>query len=235
MKKFIYSFLALALVFTNSSFAAGYLASYSVKVSDPAAYVEAMDELMSTKWGKSFPAAVSIHQYAFNGYDDATHVVILNYENPENLGKGTNSFSDPVFLSFLATTSSIAEPIEQALNMKLISGGDQDPAKNNAYTIFRMQVKDPGSYASAYSELIKAQEEAGNINGSYGLRQLVGGDTRYYTHYAYTSAANIGEAMASAEVLYSSDAFSKFAKKVGDNRRLMNISILQNVTNYNTN
>ena len=79
MKKYIYSMLALMMISSQSIIAAGYLATYSVKVSNPAAYVEAMNDLMSTEWGKSFPAAVSLHQYAFNGYDDATHVVVLNY------------------------------------------------------------------------------------------------------------------------------------------------------------
>ena len=234
MKKYIYSLLALLMISSQSLIAAGYLATYSVKVSNPAAYVEAMNDLMSTKWGKSFPAAVSVHQYAFNGYDDATHVVVLNYDNPQDLGAGTASFNDPVFQSFFAKTSAIAEPAEQALNMKLISGGNQDPENNQAYTIFRMQVKDPAEYAAAYSKLTKAQEDAGNTAGSYGLRQLVGGDTRYYTHYAYTSAASIGDAMASAETMYSSDSLAEFAEEISENRRLMNVSILVNVVNYNT-
>ena len=233
MKKFIYSFFAIVLISSQSIIAAGYLATYSVKVSNPAAYVEAMDELMATDWGKSFPAAVSIHQYVFNGYDDATHVVVLNYEDTASLGAGTESFSNPVFLSFLAKTSAIAEPIEQSLNMKLMGGGNQDPENNQVYTIYRMQVSDPASYAKEYSKLIKAQEDAGNIVGSYGLRQQVGGSVNYYTHYAYTSAGSVAQAMESGEVLYSSDSFTKFSKKIGDNRKLMNVSILSNVTGYN--
>ena len=232
MKKFLFSLFVLTFISSQSILAAGYIATYSIKVSDPAAYVEALDELMDTEWGKSFPAGVSLHQYAFNGYDDATHVVVLNYENPEDLGTGTDSFTDPVFQSFFAKTSSIAEPVEQALNMKLISVSNDDPEKNQAYTIYRMQVKDPSKYADEYLKLTEAQVDAGNIDGSYGLRQLVAGDTRYYTHYAFTSAGSVGEAMASAETLYGSDSFAKFARRVGDNRRIMNISILVNVTNY---
>ena len=233
MKKFIYSLFAIVLISSQSIIAAGYLATYSVKVSNPAAYVEAMDELMETDWGKSFPAVVSIHQYDFNGYDDATHVVVLNYEDTASLGAGTESFSDPVFQSFLAKTSSIAEPIEQSLNMKLRGGGNQDPENNQVYTIYRMQVSDPATYAKEYSKLIKAQEDAGNIIGSYGLRQQVGGSVSFYTHYAYTSAGSIAQAMESGETLYSSDSFAKFSKAIGDNRKLMNVSILSNVTGYN--
>ena len=233
MKKFLYSFLAIFLISGQSLSAAGYIAQYSMKVSNPAAYVEAMDELMSSEWGKSFPAVVALHQYYFNGYDDATHVVVLNYDDTASLGKGTESFNDPVFQSFLAKTADIAEDIEQSLNMKLINGGNYDRANNQVYTIFRMQVKDPGAYARAYTEVTKAQEEAGNVAGSYGLRSLVGGSTNYYTHYAYTSAGNFTDAMVGAEMLYSSESFADFSKKVGDNRKLMNISIIGTTKTYN--
>ena len=157
----------------------------------------------------------------------------MNYDDPESVGSGTESFNDPIFQSFLAKTASIAEPVEQTLNMKLISGGNEDPLKNQVYTIYRMQVKDPGSYAAAYSDVIEAQTEAGNIIGSYGLRQLVGGDSRYYTHYAYFSAGSIGEQLSSSEALFSSDSYATFAEEVGENRRIMNVSTLVNLVTYN--
>ena len=233
MKKFIYTFFVTLFVSAQSLNAAGYIASYSVKVSNPGAYVDAMDNLMSTEWGKSFPAVVALHQYAFNGYDEATHVVVLNYEDTESLGKGTESFSDPVFQSFLAKTSSLAEPIEQSLNMKLINGGNYEPENNQVYTIYRMEVNDAASYAKAYAKVTKAQEEAGNVVGSYGLRALMGGSVGYYTHYAYTSAGSFEDAMKSAEVLYSSDSFAEFSKEVEGNRKIKNISIISTIKTYN--
>ena len=48
MNKFIYSLFAFLLISTQNLAAAGYLASYSMKVSNPAAYVEAMDCLLYT-------------------------------------------------------------------------------------------------------------------------------------------------------------------------------------------
>tara|TARA_B100001248_G_scaffold233151_1_gene194493 strand:+ start:40 stop:744 length:705 start_codon:yes stop_codon:yes gene_type:complete len=233
MKKFIYTFFVTLFVSAQSLNAAGYIASYSVKVSNPGAYVDAMDNLMSTEWGKSFPAVVALHQYAFNGYDEATHVVVLNYDDTESLGKGTESFSDPVFQSFLAKTSSLAEPIEQSLNMKLINGGNYEPENNQVYTIYRMEVNDAASYAKAYAKVTKAQEEAGNVGGSYGLRALMGGSVGYYTHYAYTSAGSFEDAMKSAEVLYSSDSFAEFSKEVEGNRKIKNISIISTIKTYN--
>ena len=235
MRKILYSFFAILFISSQSLLAAGYIATYSMKVSNPAAYVEAMDELMSSKWGKDFPAAVSIHSYAFNGYDDATHVVVLNYNDVESAGKGTASFVDPTFQNFLAKTSSIVENVEQSLSMKLMGGGNQDPENNQVYTVYRMKVKDPASYAKAYAKVTKAQEEAGNVAGSYGLRAQMGGSVNYYTHYAFTSAGSMTEAMQAAETLYSSDSFAEFSKEVDGNREIRNISIIQTVKTYNNN
>ena len=235
MKKFIYSFLAFLFVSSQSLVAAGYIATYSLNVSNPAAYVEAMDDLMESNWGKSFPAVVTLHQYVFNGYDDATHTVVLNYEDTESLGKGTESFSSPVFQKFLTLTSKFAEPVEQSLNMKLISGGNYEPENNQVYTVYRMKVDDAAAYAKAYSKVTKAQEEAGNVAGSYGLRAQMSGSVNYYTHYAFTGAGSMAEAMESAETLYSSDSFAEFSKEVDGNREIRNISIIQTVKVYNSN
>ena len=114
MKKFIYSFLAILFVSSQSLVAAGYIATYSLNVSNPAAYVKAMDDLMESNWGKSFPAVVTLHQYVFNGYDVATHSVVLNYEDTESLGKGTESFSSPVFQKFLAFDICHKKPIPRS-------------------------------------------------------------------------------------------------------------------------
>ena len=235
MKKLLLTSMAFFAMSFQIVLADGYIAAYSIKVSDAQSYAQSLDDLMTSKFGKEFPGTVTLGHFAFNGYDDATHVVVLNYDDVSSLGSGTESFSDPVFQSFFAKTSSMAEPVEQSLNMKLISGGNQDAENNQVYTIYRMQVSDPSSYAKQYYKLIKAQEDAGNIIGSYGLRQQVAGSVNYYSHYAYTSAPSVAEAMKSAETLYGSDSFAKFANKVGENRRVMNISILTNVVNYPAN
>ena len=51
MKKYLYTLFALVMISSQSLIAAGYIATYSVKVSNPAAYVDAMNDLMTTKWG----------------------------------------------------------------------------------------------------------------------------------------------------------------------------------------
>jgi hypothetical protein len=43
-----------------------------------------------------------------------------------------------------------------------------------------------------------AEEMYRNIEGTYGLRQHVSGSVNYYTHYAYTSAGSVADAMESS-------------------------------------
>ena len=86
------------------------------------------------------------------------HVVVLNYEDTESLGKGRIIFCTSIS-KVLAKTSEFTEPVEQSLNMKLISGGNYEPENNQVYTIYRMKVDDAAAYAKAYSKVTKAQEE----------------------------------------------------------------------------
>ena len=67
------------------------------------------------------------------------------------------------------------------------------------------------------------------------MRQQVGGSVGYYTHYAFTSAGSVTEALEAGEALYSSDSFAKFSKDIASNRELVNISMLVNVKTYNSN
>ena len=218
--------LVLAILMTSSSvFAAGYIATYSVKVSDSAKFVNEMDALMASDWGKSFPADVSIISYAFNGYDDATHGVVMNYESDEDMANGTSSFYQPVFAEFLQKISSVSEAVEQSLNVKLISGGDSDPAKNQVYMIYRMKVKDPAGYAKAYSKIVKAAEEAGNMEGAYGLRAQMAGNNNYYSHYAFNGASSMESLITSTLELQGSDDFKEFSEAVTGNREIIQTSI----------
>ena len=116
---------------------------------------------------------------------------------------------------------------------KLASGGNGDADMNNVYTIYRMQVKDPGGYAKAWSELIDAQVAAGNIEGDYGLRAHIAGSANFYTHYAFTGSSSIQTAIEGNRDLLSSKSFEKFSKKIADNRRIMQSSMVVVLARYN--
>ena len=193
------------------TFADGYIASYSIQVSDVQKFAGSFDKLMKSDWGTSFPGVVTLGHYAFNGYDDASHAVIISYDSEEDMAKGTESFYTPEF-GALASVADVTEPVEQALNRKLASGGAGDADMNNVYTIYRMQVKDPGDYAEAWSELIDAQVTAGNIEGDYGLRAHIAGSANFYTHYAFTGSSSIKTAVEGNRIFFQASLL-KVCKK----------------------
>ena len=156
MKKYVLNAFVLLMALPQLLMAQGYIATYTMKVSNVQEYAKEMDALMASDWGQAFPGYVSLTHYAFNGYDDATHAVIISYDDTDQMASGTEMFYQPAIGAFLAKTSSYVEPVEQSLHMKLISGGESDPEKNKVYTVYRMDVKDPASYAKAYSKVVKA-------------------------------------------------------------------------------
>ena len=80
MKKYLFTAFALLISLPQIIVAQGYIATYTIKVSDVQQYAKDMDSLMASDWGQAFPGYVSLTHYAFNGYDDATHAVIINYD-----------------------------------------------------------------------------------------------------------------------------------------------------------
>ena len=231
MKKYILSLCALLLI-PQIVLAQGYIATYTMKVSNVPEFAKSMDDLMASDWGEEFPGYVSLTHYAFNGYDDATHAVIINYEDEAQMAKGTEMFYKPAFGAFLAKTSPYTEAVEQSLHIKLISGGESDADKNNVYTVYRMKVKDPASYAKEYTKVTKAQEDSGNMDGGYGLRAQVAGNNSYYSHYAFVGASSLLSAMEGQQQLYASDSFKQFNKAVAGNRELIQTSTIVVLSTY---
>ena len=91
--------------------------------------------------------------------------------------------------------------------------------------IYRMKVKDPAGYAKAYSKIVKAAEEAGNMEGSYGLRAQMAGNNNYYSHYAFNGASSMESLMTSTLELQGSDDFKEFSEAVTGNREIIQTSI----------
>ena len=77
MKKLLLSLMLISPL----TFADGYIASYSIQVSDVQKFAGSFDKLMKSSWGTSFPGVVTLGHYAFNGYDDASHACLL-YTSP---------------------------------------------------------------------------------------------------------------------------------------------------------
>lgn len=234
MKKLFLIPMALFMMAFQSVQADGYIASYSIKVSDVPAFAESFNNLMSSDFGTNFPGTVTLGHFAFNGYDDATHAVVISYDSEADMAKGTQMFYTPTFGAFLNDVQDISEPVEQSLNRKLISGGNNNQADNSVYTTYYMSVKNPKKYAAAWKKLIDAQVENENISGSYGLRAHTHGNNNYYSHYAYTGSTNIEAAIEEQKNLMKSNSFATFSKSVKREVKKTTMMVVMAVYNYPT-
>ena len=207
----------------------GYIASYSIKVSDVQTFAKSFDELMTSNFGQEFPGTVTLGHFAFNGYDDASHAVVISYDSEADMAKGTQMFYTPTFGKFLNDVQSISEPIEQSLNRKLISGGNNNQADNSVYTTYYMSVKNPKKYAAAWKKLMMAQMD--NIPGSFGLNAIPYGN-RYSSHMVYLGADSMSELSEAFSNVIDSNDFKEFAKTTGDIRTLVNTELVQLVKTY---
>lgn len=232
MNKIFLTFLAVFTMSFQSLSADGYIASYSVKVSDVQKFAQSLDGLMTSEFGNEFPGTLTLGHFAFNGYDDATHAVVISYASEADMAKGTAMFYTPTFGKFLNDIQPISEPVEQSLNRKLISGGNDNQADNSVYTTYYMSVKNPKKYAAAWSKLIDAQVANGNISGSYGLRAHTHGNNNYYSHYAYTGSTNIEAAIEEQKNLMQSSSFKMFTKNIKREVKKTTMMVVMATYNY---
>ena len=86
MKKILLTFVSaiLTITFTAAAFAAHHLPFeygqlYTLKVSDPAALLAAMQKFRNSPIGKQNPSGVSLSQFIANGESDATHSISVTY------------------------------------------------------------------------------------------------------------------------------------------------------------
>jgi len=232
MKKILLMTIAVFTMSFQSLSADGYIASYSIKVSDVQTFAKSFDDLMTSDFGTEFPGTVTLGHFAFNGYDDASHAVVISYDSEADMAKGTQMFYTPRFGSFLSDVNEISEPVEQSLNRKLISGGNDNQADNSVYTTYYMSVKNPKKYASAWKRLIEAQVANDNISGSYGLRAHTHGNGNYYSHYAYTGSTNIEAAVSEQTKLMQSASFATFSKSAKREIKKTTMMVVMATYNY---
>ena len=102
MKKLLLTSMAFFSLSFQIVLADGYIAAYSIKVSDVQSYAQSLDDLMTSKFGKDFPGTVTLGHFAFNGYDDATHAVVISYDSESDMANGTAMFYTPEFANFIS-------------------------------------------------------------------------------------------------------------------------------------
>ena len=119
--------------------------------------------------------------------------------------------SCPEFARLWSVISKHTTPTSQSLGMLLASGGD--PTKDSVYQIWQMRISDEAKYVAEYKKMQAARDEAGQINGVWGLVRLMAGSNEEYTHFAFQGSPDLSTHVTPVA---DNSIYMKFAQKVSD-------------------
>ena len=220
-------FIAIIFLYSNFTKAEemqemfGMASYYQFKTDDAEALVPAMQAYSASKCRKNVPAQIRLMAEHFNGDGEATHTVIYGVASPTDLQKTFQvQGSCPEFARLWSVISKHTTPTSQSLGMLLASGGD--PTKDGVYQIWQMRISDEAKYVAEYKKMQAARDEAGQINGGWGLVRLMAGSNEDYTHFAFQGSPDLSTHVTPVA---DNSIYMKFSQKVSDIREIHRINM----------
>ena len=227
IKKYTYLTLAFLLSFTLVSEETGrheMHAFYFMQVSNPPAIVGAIDKFASSECGKKFPADMTLMAETINGSSPATHFLILSFETRADFQKaGQLANSCPEAAAMLQSFVSSASQVRNSLNLPVAEFGDW--TKDSIFLRYDVTLKNETAYIEAWKEMMDSLSTEGSVNGSYGINRAFAGNDQS-THFVYIGASDFDSLTANQQTLTTSSDFAKFSRKVGNNRTVVNTSVV---------
>ena len=227
IKKYTYLTLAFMLSFTLVSEETGrheMHAFYFMQVSNPPAIVGAIDKFASSECGKKFPADMTLMAETINGSSPATHFLILSFETRADFQKaGQLANSCPEAAAMLQSFVASASQVRNSLNLPVAEFGDW--TKDSIFLRYDVTLKNETAYIEAWKEMMDSLSTEGSVNGSYGINRAFAGNDQS-THFVYIGASDFDSLTANQQTLTTSSDFAKFSRKVGNNRTVINTSVV---------
>ena len=218
--------ILLILALLSSTFVAAqersFQAFFGIKTDNPLAVVSALDSFSNANCPGT--SSVRLMQELFNGPEETTHTIIVTFPNKMSYLMWANNWTNcPAAGKFLSTMNEISEQTYQFMGMPLM--GDGDPNADQVFQVFLMDVKDPASYAKAYSNLMSSGEQCA---GSWALIAMGPGMNveRYGTHFAYCGFKDIDVYLDGyMSNVTPTKEYSDFIKKVSNIRELKAVNM----------
>ena len=227
IKKYSYLTLAFLLSFTLVSEETGrheMHAFYFMQVSNPPAIVGAIDKFASSECGKKFPADMTLMAETINGSSPATHFLILSFETRADFQKaGQLANSCPEAAAMLQSFVSSASQVRNSLNLPVAEFGDW--TKDSIFLRYDVTLKNETAYIEAWTEMMDSLSTEDSVNGSYGINRAFAGNDQS-THFVYIGASDFDSLTANQQTLTTSSDFAKFSRKVGNNRTVIDTSVV---------
>ena len=227
IKKYTYLTLAFMLSFTLVSEETGrheMHAFYFMQVSNPPAIVGAIDKFASSECGKKFPADMTLMAETINGSSPATHFLILSFETRADFQKaGQLANSCPEAAAMLQSFVASASQVRNSLNLPVAEFGDW--TKDSIFLRYDVTLKNETAYIEAWTEMMDSLSTEDSVNASYGINRAFAGNDQS-THFVYIGASDFDSLTANQQTLTTSSDFAKFSRKVGNNRTVINTSVV---------
>jgi hypothetical protein len=176
------------------------------------------------------PADIGLMAETINGSASSTHFVIVSYETMSDFSEGealTQSCAEAT--TFLQEMGAVATPVSEYAIIPAIEVGDW--TEDSVFMKYDMKVSDEGAYASAWTALMDASVENGTITNSYGLNRVFLGNSEA-SHFVYIGASDFEALTAQEATINSSSDFSRYLRKVGGVREILNTSLITPVKSW---
>ena len=197
----------------------------SVNVSNPAAFVGAFDRFRNS--GVMKGSTASLWANTFDGTNPATHVIVIGYDDYEALQETDDAVRPSrEWADYLNAIDGTNELTALSMGVQRYASGD-DWHNHGAAMVFSMVVRDAGTYAPAFAELV----ESTNNPGSVRLTEMRAG-REGVTHIAIITAPDFASLNEYMDELFMSDAYAEFVAKVSDIRRIATTSIYRRLQTW---
>jgi hypothetical protein len=211
-------------LFAEDGGKSGVDAFHFLNVSNPAVVVSALDKFSASSCRKNLPADVLLLAEQINGSQTSTHFIIVSYDKTSDFQKAQKLLSTcPEGRTMMQEIASGADRVSESLIMPVIEVGDS--GKDGVFIKYDIKTSNEADYAAAWTELMESNVAAGTMTGSYGINRVFVGNDKA-SHFVYYGASDFATLAANQGTLNSSPEFSKFAKRVGGLRDVINTSLL---------
>jgi hypothetical protein len=225
-------FLLSTLVFCFSQTAsAQYFQSFDFNVSNPLGVVAAMNKFMDSPSGQQSEATVYLNQYVANGYDTATHQILVVYPTADSMDADlARNATAPEWMTFLTEIQQAAQLESEGMGQILAVGGNLNsplmlPGSGRVLVSSRMKVSDPATYASAWTDFT-ALNASSSDSVAYLSSVPAYGDYPG-THVAAAAYNSVGEFLTNGP--QTLEGWGEFSDRVNSIREVLGVVVAQEI------
>ena len=114
---------------------------YNFSTSNQSEVVAAITKFANSDCRKEMPARMRVMQNHFNGYEEATHTVLIGYESPTDMQKSLQLMSScDAMQELMSGMATLTKPVSQSMAIPLLTGGDV--SKDTVYMVWQLSIDD---------------------------------------------------------------------------------------------